>query len=146
MEGGEEIAQTTTAVAAKAFEMADAIAKILKDASIGGGVVCGLRQVVKALEQGEAKVVVLATDCDNDGYVALIKGLCEETGVKLISDCVTGDVLGKVTGTFKAKADSSVSGKHCSSAAITHFGADSAELTWFTTTLAEPAKKEEEMA
>eukprot|EP00766_Chilomastix_caulleryi_P000178 gnl/Chilomastix_caulleri/117.p1 GENE.gnl/Chilomastix_caulleri/117~~gnl/Chilomastix_caulleri/117.p1 ORF type:complete len:172 (-),score=63.02 gnl/Chilomastix_caulleri/117:68-508(-) len=141
--GGEEIVIPAVTVAAKSFEMKEAIVKILKDAAIGGGVVRGLRQVVKALEQKEAKVVVLATDCDNNSYVALIKGLCEESGATLISDCLTGDVLGKVTGAFKTKPDSSVSGKHCSSAAITHFGPDSQELSWFTLTLADKGKKEE---
>jgi len=48
------------------------------------GVAKGIKEVCQALERGEAQLVILAEDCDHEGYVKLVTALTAEKGVYLI--------------------------------------------------------------
>ena len=48
------------------------------------GVEKGIKEVVQALERGEAQLGILAEDCNHEDYVKLITALTAEKGVYLI--------------------------------------------------------------
>merc|ERR1719453_1279656 len=62
----------------------EALQKQLKHSLIYDGLVRGLREVVKSIENGNAKAVVLAKDCQSKEYIQLIKALTNSREVPLI--------------------------------------------------------------
>merc|ERR1719453_715324 len=61
-----------------------ALRKQLKHSLIYDGLVRGLREVVKSVENGNAKVVVLAKDCQSKEYIQLVKALTNSRDIPLI--------------------------------------------------------------
>merc|ERR1712226_933298 len=61
-----------------------ALKKQLKHSLIHEGLVRGLREVVKSIENGNAKVVVLAKDCKSKEYIQLVKALTNSRDIPLI--------------------------------------------------------------
>merc|ERR1740117_1357506 len=61
-----------------------ALQQVLKRARAHKGLTRGLRETVKALDKRIAHLCVLAEDCNEGGYTALIEALCTEHGIDLI--------------------------------------------------------------
>jgi hypothetical protein len=71
-------------VAAGTMDVFQALQEVLKKSLIHDGVVRGLRESVKALDRRQAHLCVLAGNCDEPNYVALVRALCDEHDIKLI--------------------------------------------------------------
>merc|ERR1719310_938187 len=61
-----------------------ALQQVLKRARANKGLTRGLRETVKALDKRVAHLCVLAEDCNEGGYTALVEALCTEHGIDLI--------------------------------------------------------------
>merc|ERR1711879_321129 len=85
----------------------------------------GLREVIKAIESGDAQVCILAKDCQKKEYQTLITALCSTRNVGLIQVEKRKD-LGLWCGLGKLEEDGKI-GKvvGCSSCAITDWGGQS---------------------
>lgn len=78
----------------------DALREVLKKSIIHDGLVRGLRECVKALDTRKAHLCVLAEDCDEPNYVALVEALCKENKISLIK-VPSREQLGEWTGLCK---------------------------------------------
>jgi ribosomal protein L7Ae-like RNA K-turn-binding protein len=96
--------------------------QVLYYANIHDGVVRGLKEVMQALERGDAQLVFLAEDCDEATYVELIETMCAEKGVYLLK-MPEKKALGEMAGNTRLDDDGNVK-KSCaaSSVAIKDFG------------------------
>lgn len=85
-EDGQNKAEGAPAAAAAAgtMDVFQALQQVLKTALIHDGVARGLRECVKALDRREAHLCVLASNCDEPNYLALVRALCDEHKIKLI--------------------------------------------------------------
>jgi len=81
-----------------------AIQEVLTNSLHKRGLARGLRESVKALDRRQAKLVVLASDCDRPEYVKLIEALCSEFNVHIVK-VPTKEELGKMAGLFKYDKD-----------------------------------------
>mmetsp|Transcript_6030 Transcript_6030/g.21294 ORF Transcript_6030/g.21294 Transcript_6030/m.21294 type:complete len:128 (+) Transcript_6030:177-560(+) len=107
-----------------------AIKEVLHYADIHSGLARGLKEVCQSLERGDAQLVILAEDCDNDTYVKLVKALCKEKGVYLIKVPSKAD-LGKWAGQVRLDAAGDPK-KSCSASSISikEFGEQSEGLSF----------------
>ena len=78
----------------------DAIREVLQNSLHRRGLARGLRESVKALDRRQARLVVLATDCDKPEYKKLIQCLASEKNVNII-EVPTKEALGKMVGLCK---------------------------------------------
>ena len=89
----------------------------------------GLREVARTIERDEAKLVVLAQDCDMGDYVKLIKGLCSEKSVSLL-EVPKNTQLGEWVGLCKIDSEGNpVKVVKCSCAAVQDYGEESEGLS-----------------
>lgn len=100
----------------------DPFPQVLFYAHIHDGVVKGIKEVIQALERGEAQLVFLAEDCDEAQYVALVEAMCAEKGVYLLK-VPEKKALGEMAGNTRLDDDGNVK-KSCaaSSVAVKDFG------------------------
>merc|ERR1712004_362994 len=104
-----------------------AISKQLKTSLLHDGLSRGLREVVKAIESGKAKVCFLASDCTSKEYVALIEALCDTRNVDLIKVDKRKD-LGLWAGLGKTDEEGNVvKNVACTSCTINEWGRQSEE-------------------
>merc|ERR1719263_366278 len=61
-----------------------ALQKQLRHSLVHDGLARGLREVVKSIENGNAKVVILAKDCQSKEYIQLIRALSSSRDIPLI--------------------------------------------------------------
>jgi len=61
----------------------DALRVVLRKSLVRDGLARGIRECLRAIERGEAKLCVLAEDCDEKNYKSLITALCKERKVLL---------------------------------------------------------------
>ncbi len=59
--------------------------QVLKKALAYDGLARGLHEAARAIEKGQAKLCVLAEDCNQPDYKKLIEALCAEHNVSLLS-------------------------------------------------------------
>lgn len=106
-----------------------AIRVVIKKALKNDGVLKGARECIKAIDRGEARICVLAQDCDKDGVVKLVKAFCKTQKVHLV-EVPSRKELGQWCGLLtKYDEDGEVKKQlPASVAVIKDFGEQSSEL------------------
>ncbi len=66
------------------MDLMKALQEVLKKALVHDGLVRGLNEAVKAIDRADAQLCVLASDCDDKNYTALVEALCAEHDVSLV--------------------------------------------------------------
>ncbi|KAL6531631.1 40S ribosomal protein S12 [Orobanche minor] len=82
------------------MDIMTALQSVLKKSRAHSGLVRGLHEVAKVIEKHAAQLCVLAEDCDQADYVKLVKALCAEHNVSLIT-VPSAKTLGEWTGLCK---------------------------------------------
>ncbi|KAL3317874.1 40S ribosomal protein S12 [Cichlidogyrus casuarinus] len=62
-----------------------AVQQVISQALLVDGLISGIRQCVRFIEQKKALFCILADNCDDSNYTNLIKALCNEHRVPLIN-------------------------------------------------------------
>ena len=131
-EDGQNKAEGAPAAAAAAatgtMDVFQALQQVLKTALIHDGVARGLRECVKALDRREAHLCVLASNCDEPNFVALVRALCDEHSIKLIK-VPESKQLGEWVGLCKIDEEGNARKVvPCACAVVKDFGEDSNAL------------------
>lgn len=67
------------------MDIMTALQLVLRKSKAHGGLARGLHEGAKVIEKHAAQLCVLAEDCDQPDYVKLVKGLCADHNVSLIT-------------------------------------------------------------
>jgi small subunit ribosomal protein S12e len=113
-----------------ALTPSEALRIVLKNSLKRGGLARGLRECVKALDRREARLCVLASNCDEQKYKALVRALCNEHDIKLM-EVEDSKQLGEWAGLCKLDRDAKpckIVGASC--VVIRDFGEQSDALTY----------------
>jgi small subunit ribosomal protein S12e len=95
---GDVVVEAT--VAAGSISVEEALKNVLRASLHVDGLVRGLRESIKVMEAGAAKLCVLAESCDEQNYVQLVEALCNEHAISLIK-MPDGKQLGEWCGLCK---------------------------------------------
>mmetsp|Transcript_13480 Transcript_13480/g.20431 ORF Transcript_13480/g.20431 Transcript_13480/m.20431 type:complete len:145 (-) Transcript_13480:53-487(-) len=107
----------------------DALKAVLMKAMIHDGLKKGLHECAKALDRRSARLCCLAKDCENEEYKKLIRALCAESDISVIS-VESGKDLGAWCGLAKLDDDGTVKkAVRTSCAVITDFGEETRALS-----------------
>ncbi|GAB4828155.1 40S ribosomal protein S12 [Ancistrocladus abbreviatus] len=104
---GEEDAMAAETPAALLGEKMDANAAlqlVLRKSLAHGGLAIGLHEAAKAIEKHAAQLCVLAEDCDQPDYVKLVKALCADHNVNLMT-IAAAKTLGEWAGLCKIDSE-----------------------------------------
>ncbi|KAI3455246.1 hypothetical protein Pfo_011909 [Paulownia fortunei] len=90
MSGEEPVVAETPAPApapalGEPMDIMTALQLVLKKSLAHGGLVRGLHEGAKAIEKHAAQLCVLAEDCNQPDYIKLVKALCADHNVNLIT-------------------------------------------------------------
>ncbi|XP_074286063.1 small ribosomal subunit protein eS12-like [Silene latifolia] len=124
---GEEVAAPAVETAAPIGETMDlmtALQLVIKKSNAHGGLARGLHEGAKVIEKHTAQLCLLAEDCDQPDYVKLVKALCAEHNVDLLT-VPSAKTLGEWAGLCKIDSEGNarkVVG--CSCVVIKDFGED----------------------
>jgi small subunit ribosomal protein S12e len=77
--------EAPTPVLGEPMDLMTALQLVMKKSGAHDGLVKGLREAAKAIEKHAAQLCVLADDCDQPDYVKLVKALCAEHNVHLVT-------------------------------------------------------------
>ncbi|CAN6346762.1 unnamed protein product, partial [Urochloa humidicola] len=110
--GAREMADQETPVAVEAptpvlgepMDLMTALQLVMKKSGAHDGLVKGLREAAKAIEKHAAQLCVLAEDCDQPDYVKLVKALCSEHNVHLVT-VPSAKTLGEWAGLCKIDSE-----------------------------------------
>ncbi|KAM1389369.1 hypothetical protein ACFX2I_017363 [Malus domestica] len=134
MSGEEEvavpIAEPVAAAAAlgEPMDLLTALQLVLRKSLAHGGLTRGLHEGAKVIEKHAAQLCVVAEDCDQADYVKLVKALCADHNVKLMS-IPSAKTLGEWAGLCKIDSEGKarkVVG--CSCVVVKDFGEESEGL------------------
>mmetsp|Transcript_4755 Transcript_4755/g.2899 ORF Transcript_4755/g.2899 Transcript_4755/m.2899 type:complete len:146 (-) Transcript_4755:69-506(-) len=110
------------------MSVADALKEVLKTALIHDGLKKGLHECAREIDRQSAKLCCLAKNCDNAEYTKLIKALCAESQVPIIS-VDDGKDLGAMCGLAKLDDEGEVKkAVRTTCAVVTDFGEETRAL------------------
>lgn len=111
------------------LDISTAVRGVIKRARKVDGVVKGARECVKTIDRGEARLCILASDCEEEQLKKLVRALCKSNNVNLVEVDSRQD-LGEWTGLERKVAPNGDLKKQvaCSVAVIKNFGQESSEL------------------
>jgi small subunit ribosomal protein S12e len=75
----------TPAQPLEAMDLMTALQLVLKKSLAHGGLARGLHEGAKVIEKHAAQLCVLAEDCNQPDYIKLVKALCADHGVGLLT-------------------------------------------------------------
>ncbi|KAJ9152925.1 hypothetical protein P3X46_026432 [Hevea brasiliensis] len=103
---GEEgtVAVETPAPLGEAMDLMTALQLVLRRSLAHGGLIRGLHEGAKVIEKHTAQLCVLAEDCNQPDYVKLVKGLCADHGVGLLT-IPSAKTLGEWAGLCKIDSE-----------------------------------------
>ncbi|CAM8914447.1 hypothetical protein QQ045_031687 [Rhodiola kirilowii] len=105
---GDEATIPVVAEAAPALgepmDIMTALQVVLKKSLAHGGLARGLHESAKVIDKHAAQLCVLAEDCDQPDYVKLVKALCADHDVKLIT-VPSAKTLGEWAGLCKIDSE-----------------------------------------
>ncbi|XP_054793837.1 40S ribosomal protein S12-like isoform X1 [Prosopis cineraria] len=78
-------AETVPPIAGEPMDIMTALQLVLRKSMAYGGLARGLHEGAKVIEKHAAQLCVLAEDCDQPDYVKLVKALCAEHNVSLLT-------------------------------------------------------------
>ena len=84
-EGGVVAAEPVAPAIGEPMDIMTALQLVLRKSLAYGGLARGLHEGAKVIEKRAAQLVVLAEDCDQPDYVKLVKALCAEHSVSLLT-------------------------------------------------------------
>ncbi|CAI8619141.1 unnamed protein product [Vicia faba] len=104
------------------MDIMTAVQLVLRKSRAYGGLARGLHESAKVIEKHTAQLCVLAEDCDQPDYVKLVKALCAEHNVSLLT-VPNAKTLGEWAGLCKIDSEGKarkVTG--CSCVVVKDFG------------------------
>ncbi|OAY29433.1 40S ribosomal protein S12 [Manihot esculenta] len=103
---GEEaaVAVESPAPLGEALDLMAALQLVLRKSLAHGGLIRGLHEGAKVIEKHTAQLCVLADDCNQPDYVKLVKGLCADHGVGLLT-IPSAKTLGEWAGLCKIDSE-----------------------------------------
>ncbi|KAF3784036.1 40S ribosomal protein S12 [Nymphaea thermarum] len=105
MEEGPTVAAESPAPAlGEPMDIMTALQLVLKKSLAHDGLARGLHEGAKAVEKHAAQLCVLAEDCDQPDYVKLVRALCADHNVSLIS-VPSAKTLGEWAGLCKIDSE-----------------------------------------
>ncbi|KAG5137313.1 hypothetical protein JHK82_022044 [Glycine max] len=122
---GEEVvvaAEPAAAIPGEPMDIMTALQLVLRKSLAYGGLARGLHEGAKVIEKHAAQLCVLAEDCDQPDYVKLVKALCAEHNVSLLT-VPSAKTLGEWAGLCKIDSEGKarkVTG--CSCVVVKDFG------------------------
>ncbi|KAM2620633.1 hypothetical protein TB2_025497 [Malus domestica] len=134
MSGDEEVAVPVAepvavpAALGEPMDLLTALQLVLRKSLAHGGLTRGLHEGAKVIEKHAAQLCVVAEDCDQADYVKLVKALCADHNVKLMS-IPSAKTLGEWAGLCKIDSEGKarkVVG--CSCVVVKDFGEESEGL------------------
>ncbi|XP_047317573.1 40S ribosomal protein S12-like [Impatiens glandulifera] len=133
MSGEEVVVEAPTPVPVPAIgepmDIMTGLQLVLRKSLAHGGLARGLHEGAKVVEKHHAQLCVLAEDCNQPDYVKLVKALCADHNVSLIT-VPSAKTLGEWVGLCKIDSEGKarkVVG--CSCAVVKDYGEESAGLT-----------------
>jgi len=84
-EEGVVAAEPAAAIPGEPMDIMTALQLVLRKSLAYGGLGRGLHEAAKVIEKHAAQLCVLAEDCDQPDYVKLVKALCAEHNVSLLT-------------------------------------------------------------
>lgn len=84
-EEGAVAAEPAVSIPGEPMDIMTALQLVLKKSMAYNGLARGLHQSAKAIEKNAAQLCILAEDCDQADYVKLVKALCAEHNVSLLT-------------------------------------------------------------
>ncbi|KAK7255151.1 hypothetical protein RIF29_28555 [Crotalaria pallida] len=123
-DGGVAVAAETAAtpIPGEPMDIMTALQLVLRKSLAYGGLGRGLHESAKVIEKHAAQLCVLAEDCDQPDYVKLVKALCAEHNVSLLT-VPSAKTLGEWAGLCKIDSEGKarkVTG--CSCVVVKDFG------------------------
>ncbi|BFG24799.1 hypothetical protein CerSpe_110730 [Prunus speciosa] len=106
------------------MDVTTALQLVLRKSLAHGGLVRGLHEAAKVIEKHAAQLCVLAEDCDQQDYVKLVKALCADHNVNMLT-VPSAKTLGEWAGLCKIDSEGKarkVVG--CSCVVVRDFGED----------------------
>ncbi|KAL8056293.1 hypothetical protein ABFX02_04G110300 [Erythranthe guttata] len=86
------------------MDIMTALQLVIKKALAHGGLVKGLHAAAKSIEKHAAQLCVMAEDCNQPDYIKLVKALCAEHNVNLIT-VPSAKTLGEWAGMCKIDSE-----------------------------------------
>uniref|UniRef100_A0ACD5U927 Uncharacterized protein n=1 Tax=Avena sativa TaxID=4498 RepID=A0ACD5U927_AVESA len=98
------VAEAPAPILGEPMDLMTALQLVMKKSSAHDGLVKGLREAAKSIEKHVAQLCVLAEDCDQPDYVKLVKALCAEHNVHLVT-VPSAKTLGEWAGLCKIDSE-----------------------------------------
>ncbi|KAJ8755375.1 hypothetical protein K2173_019173 [Erythroxylum novogranatense] len=127
-EEGVVAVETSAQPLGEPMDLMTALQLVLRKSLAHGGLSKGLHEGAKIIEKHAAQLCVLAEDCNQPDYIKLVKGLCADHGVSLLT-VPSAKTLGEWAGLCKIDSEGKarkVVG--CSCVVVKDFGEESEGL------------------